>query len=483
MTITRPSELDPLVDEFQHLSEKSRPREALQMLQKIASMVKPIMRQRNWRVGVLTEFYPRESNLLGLNVNGGEKICLRLRHAGDDTQFLPFESVLDTMLHELCHIVHGPHNQAFNALWDKLRDEHEALLRKGYTGEGFLGKGNRLGGRRIPMSEIKRQARAAAERRRELSKGSGQRLGGQGIVRGQNAREIIAAAAEKRLRIERGCGSVTDHGAQLAREKDKVTTTKAAKQDENDAALMQAFIDLIQEEESELFGKDYVAPSHENPAGIRGATSPPGLRTSMLPTLDARALRDQQQQIERQLLETKKTEAEADVRDSTSSVPKRSAAKRPAEREPEAEAEAEADTWTCEICTLINPMQYLMCGACETERPAISISQSAAVPDDNNNKIIIIRSVEYPRPCDPQATPVERRSARKVRFSGQRKSTIQACRVDVPRLRELDGESVVDMFELWTHEDELLTPLSENANTPHLSVGCIICYATNLIMT
>lgn len=341
------------------------------MLQKIASMVKPIMRQRNWRVGVLTEFYPRESNLLGLNVNGGEKICLRLRHAGDDTQFLPFESVLDTMLHELCHIVHGPHNQAFNALWDKLRDEHEALLRKGYTGEGFLGKGNRLGGRRIPMSEIKRQARAAAERRRELSKGSGQRLGGQGIVRGQNAREIIAAAAEKRLRIERGCGSVTDHGAQLAREKDKVTTTKAAKQDENDAALMQAFIDLIQEEESELFGKDYVAPSHENPAGIRGATSPPGLRTSMLPTLDARALRDQQQQIERQLLETKKTEAEADVRDSTSSVPKRSAAKRPAEREPEAEAEAEADTWTCEICTLINPMQYLMCGACETERPAM----------------------------------------------------------------------------------------------------------------
>ncbi|KIW48083.1 uncharacterized protein PV06_00705 [Exophiala oligosperma] len=368
MTVTHPSELDPLVDEFQHLSEKSRPREALQMLQKIASMVKPIMRQRNWRVGVLTEFYPREANLLGLNVNRGEKICLRLRHAGDDTQFLPFESVLDTMLHELCHIVHGPHHQAFNALWDKLRDEHEALLRKGYTGEGFLGKGNRLGGRRVPVNEIKRQARAAAERRRTHNKGSGQRLGGQGIVRGQNAREIIAAAAEKRLRIERGCGSATDHGAQVAaQEKDKVTTTKADKQDENDAALMQAFIDLIQEEESALFGKDYVPPSQENPAGMRGATtSPPSLRTSMLPTpLDARALREQQMQIERQLQATKKSEeAEANGRDDTN-APKRSA-KRPAEPEHEPEAE----TWTCEICTLINPIQYLMCGACETERPA-----------------------------------------------------------------------------------------------------------------
>ncbi|KIW20190.1 hypothetical protein PV08_00765 [Exophiala spinifera] len=380
MTVTHPSELDPLVDEFQHLSDKSRPREALQMLQKIASMVKPIMRQRNWRVGVLTEFYPREANLLGLNINGGEKIRLRLRHAGDDTQFLPFESVLDTMLHELCHIVHGPHNQAFNALWDKLRDEHEALLRKGYTGEGFLGKGNRLGGRRIPMTEIRRQARAAAERRRDLSKGSGQRLGGQGIVRGQNAREIIAAAAEKRLRIERGCGSATDQGAQLARGKDKVTTTKADKQDENDAALMQAFIDLIQEEESELFGKDYFPPSQENPAGIRGATSPPGLRTSMLPkTLDAKALREQQMQIERQLRETKKNEAERDVLRDDADAPKQSI-KRPTEPEPEPEPEPEADTWTCEICTLVNPMQYLMCGACETERPAIYAQQPALPP-------------------------------------------------------------------------------------------------------
>jgi hypothetical protein len=93
-------ELDALVSEYQH--EKQRPREvdALLTLRKVASLVKPIMRQRNWRVGTLCEFYPHESNLLGLNVNAGQKVCLRLRYPSDERQFLPIEQVVDTMLHE-----------------------------------------------------------------------------------------------------------------------------------------------------------------------------------------------------------------------------------------------------------------------------------------------------------------------------------------------------------------------------------------------
>ena len=93
-------EHDPLIAEYSH--EKFRPREAeaLRALQKVASMVKPIMRQRGWKVGVLTEFYPSEQNLLGLNWNRGQKICLRLRYPGDERQFLPLEHVLDTMMHE-----------------------------------------------------------------------------------------------------------------------------------------------------------------------------------------------------------------------------------------------------------------------------------------------------------------------------------------------------------------------------------------------
>ena len=93
-------EHDALISEYSH--EKSRPREAeaLRALQKVASMVKPIMRQRGWRVGVLAEFFPAEHNLLGINWNRGQKICLRLRYPGDERQFMPLENVVDTMLHE-----------------------------------------------------------------------------------------------------------------------------------------------------------------------------------------------------------------------------------------------------------------------------------------------------------------------------------------------------------------------------------------------
>lgn len=94
------SEHDPLIREFEH--EKFRPREAeaLHTLRKVASLVKPIMRQRGWKVGILTEFWPPEKNLLGLNWNHGQKICLRLRYPYDERQFLPLEEVVDTMLHE-----------------------------------------------------------------------------------------------------------------------------------------------------------------------------------------------------------------------------------------------------------------------------------------------------------------------------------------------------------------------------------------------
>ncbi|KAI9750039.1 MAG: hypothetical protein M1835_001449, partial [Candelina submexicana] len=117
-------EIDPVISAYEHLQEKPRQAEALQALQKVASLVKPIMRQRGWNVGILTEFYPSENNLLGLNWNAGEKICLRLRYPYDEKQFIPMEQVVDTMLHELSHIVHGPHNAQFHALWNQLREEH-----------------------------------------------------------------------------------------------------------------------------------------------------------------------------------------------------------------------------------------------------------------------------------------------------------------------------------------------------------------------
>jgi hypothetical protein len=59
------AEHDALVFEYSHLKELPREKEALHSLRKIASLVKPIMRARNWKVGTLAEFFPDQQNLLG----------------------------------------------------------------------------------------------------------------------------------------------------------------------------------------------------------------------------------------------------------------------------------------------------------------------------------------------------------------------------------------------------------------------------------
>lgn len=61
-------EQDALVLSYSHLADLSRASDALHMLKKIASVVKPIMRARNWKVRQLAEFYPEQDNLLGLSL-------------------------------------------------------------------------------------------------------------------------------------------------------------------------------------------------------------------------------------------------------------------------------------------------------------------------------------------------------------------------------------------------------------------------------
>ena len=61
-------EVDPLISNYSHLRGQPREAEALQALQKIASLVKPVMRQRGWCVTTLAEFYPDERNLLGTDI-------------------------------------------------------------------------------------------------------------------------------------------------------------------------------------------------------------------------------------------------------------------------------------------------------------------------------------------------------------------------------------------------------------------------------
>ncbi|KAI6997095.1 zinc ion binding protein [Hortaea werneckii] len=262
-------ETEALFNSYEHLQGLPRGDAALTMLRKVASLVKPIMRKRGWKVQILAEFLPPEQNLLGLNINKGYKICIRLRYHNNPDLFLPTEQVVDTMLHELSHNVWGDHDSNFHRLWDELRDEQETLMRKGYTGEGFLSEGHRLGGGRYgapPPHEVRRLARASAEKRQaqgKLSKGSGQRLGGTPLHLYGDVRSIIADQVTQRNTINRGCASGRGDATKLAEQQGRTTfRTKAEEDDANDRAIAQALYELMeQEEEKKLKGTFSAAPA------------------------------------------------------------------------------------------------------------------------------------------------------------------------------------------------------------------------------
>ncbi|KAG0341456.1 3-ketoacyl-CoA thiolase, peroxisomal [Podila humilis] len=108
-----------------------------------AGMVKPIMKAHNWRIGTLEEFY--RTGLLGMNTNRGAKIELCLRYHNNENEFLPWEEILGTMLHELAHNIRGPHDAQFYKALNDLNDEYDKVVASGYSGEGFDSQGKKLG--------------------------------------------------------------------------------------------------------------------------------------------------------------------------------------------------------------------------------------------------------------------------------------------------------------------------------------------------
>ena len=68
------------------------------------------MQNHRFAVGTLTELAPHEQpHLLGLNVNAGEAIKLRLR-TNDYEGFRTYKEVRRVLCHELTHNVWGDHN-------------------------------------------------------------------------------------------------------------------------------------------------------------------------------------------------------------------------------------------------------------------------------------------------------------------------------------------------------------------------------------
>ncbi|KAG6975734.1 hypothetical protein JG688_00002107 [Phytophthora aleatoria] len=144
------------IAEIKALVRQPQRAQAQQLLERLAAAVLPILTRRRFRVRRLHEFFPKDGALLGMNVNRGAKIYVRLRPKRTPESFYPYEALLETLLHELTHMVHGPHNEAFYQYLEELKQEMEALMVRGLVGEEGVrfadaGVGQRLGGNNISV--------------------------------------------------------------------------------------------------------------------------------------------------------------------------------------------------------------------------------------------------------------------------------------------------------------------------------------------
>ncbi|SCU87847.1 LAFA_0E09186g1_1 [Lachancea sp. 'fantastica'] len=176
---------------------------ALAILQDIAHQVSLLMRENSFKVGQLVEFYPKNKRLLGMNVNGGAKIMLRLRQPFDEDQFLSREQILGTMLHELTHNLCGPHNATFYKKLDELMARQWVIEQRGLF-DGFVGRGRKLGAR--PRAKIPGQTSGSGNVLGGNNAGSSWRMGSLNPQVRRSPREMAALAAEQRAQDAVWCG-------------------------------------------------------------------------------------------------------------------------------------------------------------------------------------------------------------------------------------------------------------------------------------
>ncbi|KAF8913239.1 WLM domain-containing protein [Gymnopilus junonius] len=338
---------DIFIQSFTHLNDMKNADKALHMLQRVASLVKPIMRKRGWVLPILAEFFPDNPSLL--DVNMGQKILVRLRPAHSPDWFLPEEEVIGTMLHELTHNVHGPHDDKFYKYLSELQEEYEALQRSGYAGEGFFSEGKRLGGnvsRNIPPHLARLRAIEAAEKRLKTARvlGSGGRLGGPSRNVALTPRELAARAAEQRVRDEKSCAS----GADAQREADKAAKQSVESKvidltgnDSDEDVITVKDVHLRPSSSNSIAGSSKVAPKAKEPA--KAPLSSRSINTSHVPTTTP-------------------------IMTSTTKKPSflRSNPVQKLQSLPQSNSSGE---WPCPTCTLVNSARSIQCDACSMRRP------------------------------------------------------------------------------------------------------------------
>ncbi|KAF8654892.1 hypothetical protein AX16_003321 [Volvariella volvacea WC 439] len=123
------------------LAHLPNPSSATSLLNRLADdpAIQHVMAKHKFSVGLLTELAPHEHpNLLGLNVNAGQEIKLRLRTDKYDG-FRLYSDVRRVLCHELTHNVWGDHDENFKQLNSQLNREVAEFERSSAEGSHRLG--------------------------------------------------------------------------------------------------------------------------------------------------------------------------------------------------------------------------------------------------------------------------------------------------------------------------------------------------------
>ncbi|KAF3907598.1 hypothetical protein AA313_de0204125 [Arthrobotrys entomopaga] len=132
---------------------------AQDILERVAAIVYPIMKKHYLYVMALEEFPPNRE-FWGRNFNRGEVIQLVLKNPHNG-MWLPMPMIQSVMLHELAHNKEMNHSRRFHKHRLCYVAELSELKSKGYSGEGFWGRGKSLhpsasltADRAIPQEEL-----------------------------------------------------------------------------------------------------------------------------------------------------------------------------------------------------------------------------------------------------------------------------------------------------------------------------------------
>ncbi|KAI0923512.1 hypothetical protein AcV5_009034 [Taiwanofungus camphoratus] len=193
------------IEPLQHLPD---PSSALSLLTRLSNdpAIRNIMQKHQFSVEVLTELAPHEQpHLLGLNVNAGQAIKLRLRTDRYDG-FRTYKDVRRVLCHELTHNTWSDHDDNFKELNSKLNREVAEYERVAEQGTHHLIGSDEA---YLPSTELEAEAGAY------MVGGGPQVLGGSSVAVDESReerRKRVLEATMNRLRkeeeeLEQMCGT------------------------------------------------------------------------------------------------------------------------------------------------------------------------------------------------------------------------------------------------------------------------------------